>query len=349
MSSHSMMVNYHTDSAPLLEPRLPQELERIIFEIAARNDRDKTMPVLMLVARRVRDWLQPIRYETLVLDSSLFDQLSESPLILPPRLPSRPQALHVRNLLVTGYQPKNLAFDWIEDLLPQCPNLQDLAIWCITPITSNILSLLTSAIQSPLRTVTSRGLIRLSASLAELFPDGHTDFHHEVFKDLTHLEVLDFPRESRGQWIEGNNYASLPSLRYLSIALFDPDFSFPTEMLRKCLEECKFLEVLILPEGADQGLVLLNGTREIVDSNGSVRTVAEDRVVVYEGPFKPKEGWTELWCSGVSGGDDPWIHAERIVQRRRKKKELDTSMWVSMLDPDADVDLGGWLTAMELL
>ncbi|KAF8643386.1 hypothetical protein AX16_009049, partial [Volvariella volvacea WC 439] len=51
------MGSNHIDTAPstLVEPRLPQELERVIFELAARNDRNGPIPVLMRVAHRVRD------------------------------------------------------------------------------------------------------------------------------------------------------------------------------------------------------------------------------------------------------------------------------------------------------
>ena len=37
-------------------PRFPPELERQIFEIAARDNRNKGYVNFMLVARRVHDW-----------------------------------------------------------------------------------------------------------------------------------------------------------------------------------------------------------------------------------------------------------------------------------------------------
>ncbi|KAJ7059717.1 hypothetical protein C8F01DRAFT_1370585 [Mycena amicta] len=46
------------------DPRLPPELEREIFEIAALAD-PKTIPILVQVAHRVLDWTEPLLYRTL--------------------------------------------------------------------------------------------------------------------------------------------------------------------------------------------------------------------------------------------------------------------------------------------
>ncbi|KAF8649087.1 hypothetical protein AX16_006034 [Volvariella volvacea WC 439] len=86
----------------LAEPRLPEELERIIFEIAAREDRSRMLPTLLQVARRVREWLQAIIYKTVILEDSEFYETSKSPIYRPPRFPSGAQTLYIKNLLVSG-------------------------------------------------------------------------------------------------------------------------------------------------------------------------------------------------------------------------------------------------------
>ncbi|KAJ6550049.1 hypothetical protein B0H19DRAFT_1160293 [Mycena capillaripes] len=45
---------------------LPPELERLIFEIAALES-PKSMPALILVARRVQIWIEPLLYGVLAL------------------------------------------------------------------------------------------------------------------------------------------------------------------------------------------------------------------------------------------------------------------------------------------
>ncbi|KAF8647505.1 hypothetical protein AX16_006661 [Volvariella volvacea WC 439] len=333
----------NTDLTVLIEPRLPQELERIIFEIAAHDDRNRALPMLMRVARRVRDWLQAIVYDSIVLNDPSFYTTSRSPLHHPPRFPSGPQTLYVRNLLVVRTFNKVESEPEWGDFLPQCHNLQDLAIW--TDIVPDTLSLLTSTIQSPLRTVRPCGLLRLSVSLANLFPGGLADFNHEIFKSITHLEVLEFSRESGGQWIEGNNYGCLTSLQYLSAFSFDSDMPYPKEILTRCLEECKALRVLILPFYA--GGVEEVKTRRILESDGTICEIPDDRMVVHGGLLIPNDMWSSTWYRGAIGGDDFWIQAEKTVQRRRWKRELKKVLWNSIVDSSAEVDLGEWLTAME--
>ncbi|KAK7022377.1 hypothetical protein R3P38DRAFT_2960760 [Favolaschia claudopus] len=46
--------------------RLPTELERLVFEYAAVNS--SRIPTLLLVAHRVRVWLEPMLYDVLLFD-----------------------------------------------------------------------------------------------------------------------------------------------------------------------------------------------------------------------------------------------------------------------------------------
>ncbi|KAF8652776.1 hypothetical protein AX16_004168 [Volvariella volvacea WC 439] len=82
----------------------------------------------------------------------------------------------------------------------------------------------------------------MSIYLEDLFQDVEINFKHEVFQDLTHLEVMDDGDSAAFQWEEGNNYSCPPKLRYLAFS------NVPThkEVIRDCLEECEGLEVLIL-------------------------------------------------------------------------------------------------------
>ncbi|KAJ7866185.1 hypothetical protein B0H14DRAFT_3862044 [Mycena olivaceomarginata] len=55
-----------SESPTLLEPRLPPELECRIFEIVALA-RPVSIPSLMLVARRVKEWPEPLLYRIIML------------------------------------------------------------------------------------------------------------------------------------------------------------------------------------------------------------------------------------------------------------------------------------------
>ncbi|KAF8647523.1 hypothetical protein AX16_006645 [Volvariella volvacea WC 439] len=320
MNAHSMA---------LIEPRLPQELEQIIFEMAIHNDRDSTLPTLLLVARRVWFWLQQYAFETVILRQPAFYDRSKSPLSRPLHIPPGPQqALFVRNLLVSTEPRSNSEPDWTT-MLPYCHNIQDFAVWCEIPKDVDALYLLDCAIRSPLRTVSPNGLVRLSASLNELFPGGLADFHHPIFQHLTHLDVFDFPSESAAEWVEGNNYACIPNLRYLSVAGWDIECPVdePLKVLRKCLEECKLLEVLVFQRSVNcQKDVKIYHTRR----SNTVQEVPEDRVVLAEDRFTERGGWSTNWYRGQTGGEDFWDDAEKLVRKWRDEGPT--------AEPDSDMD-----------
>ncbi|KAH8818620.1 hypothetical protein DL96DRAFT_1621592 [Flagelloscypha sp. PMI_526] len=54
----------------MVSPRLPPELEQRIFVEAAEADGRKTLSTLLLVARRVHEWLEPLLYSFLSLEPS---------------------------------------------------------------------------------------------------------------------------------------------------------------------------------------------------------------------------------------------------------------------------------------
>ncbi|KAF8649074.1 hypothetical protein AX16_006021 [Volvariella volvacea WC 439] len=209
---------------------------------------------------------------------------------------------------------------------------------------ADTLQSLTSVLRSPLRTVTSHGLLRLSASLKVLFSNkGKINFNHKIFKDLTHFEVLEFPWGC-DHWVEGNNLGCLANLCYLSIGYFNLGFESPKEVLRECLRRCKALDVLILPAESIQEVSESSwGRRRIIASDGTVKEMPEDKVVLYPGVYNSDGGCTEGWYRGVIGDDDMWTQSQDIVRRRRWKWELKTISWDSLADSDT---LGEWLSEM---
>ncbi|KAF8643543.1 hypothetical protein AX16_008977 [Volvariella volvacea WC 439] len=295
----------------ILEPRLPQDLERTVFEFAAYSER-RSIPLLIQVARRVKAWLEPILYEIAILhgyDVYKGDAIANFYYNCPLHPPGL-QPHYIKHLLIEyGRRPGD------EYILKGCYNVQSLTIWGTEQVTWNhVVELL----RSPRRTVSPPGLLRLSAAMLKLFPQREVDFNHDILQDITHLDVLD----ASAVWQEGNNYACLKHLRYLSFQEISDGILV---ILRRCLEECKALEVLLLyysQWGVDERVAnQLPRVRRVARPNGVVEEIEEDRVVIlpHEDIFQHNFSWIDDWIRGVTGGEDLWLRAERIVKERRQK------------------------------
>ncbi|KAF8652779.1 hypothetical protein AX16_004171 [Volvariella volvacea WC 439] len=322
-----------TMNAPT-EPRLPPELEHIIFELAARDGVIQVLPALMLVARRVRDWLRPMLFQTVVISA---DGISH-PLDRFPPYPTGQETHHVKRLLLHYGYPTESPRKKVKNMpdyrnyVSLCPNVQDFAVWCRVP--HDLLSQLTTMLHSPHRTVAppGLGLVRMSVLLGELFPDGKINFRHEVFHDLTHLEVLDDGLTIT--WDEENNYGCLPKLKYLAFV----DVPDRIEAVRKCLEECKALRVLILDgvyvDDLDEDYNQLKALatvqidrKEITGDEQAAIGMDTDRrglrgyrIVINLNLDTPTGA--ETWVDGGHEGDTMWANAERIVQKRLEELKI---------------------------
>ncbi|KAJ7209409.1 hypothetical protein C8J57DRAFT_1484284 [Mycena rebaudengoi] len=182
---------------PSLPPEpslLPPELEWKIFEIAA-TDHPKTIPTLLLVARRVLQWIEPLLYRTLVMgqQNSRLD-----PAALLRLQPARLK--HIRHLLSCN----EFTFRDLLRALPLCEGLQTLQVhnmWILAPLQKMQLSVQRVSI------IRSEDLRYLS------------DPSLPPFRTLTHLEM-----------IGGNdvdlNFTQLPALTHLSFYTARPPPSF---------------------------------------------------------------------------------------------------------------------------
>ncbi|KAF8638230.1 hypothetical protein AX16_010535, partial [Volvariella volvacea WC 439] len=283
--------------------------------------------------------LQPILYEVLALEDSEY--------VYQPRntyspYPSSDQFLYVKHLVLRprrAHTPQeeiqvlsmveSIELRWQEVIL-QCPNLQDVAIWCEIPDPEpTLLSQLACILHSPLRTI-GTGLLRLSVALAELF-SYEIDFNHEALKHLTHLEILDGGDETFEEcYSDKNNFGCLKNLKYLA---FTDCFCVSRGIIKRSLIECKSLEVLVVGEVRDNDLEafleeLPKSRRTIVGTHehrvlrgegpASIEEIPEDRVVVNL-PSGPKV-WDE-WMRGGEEGIDIWTRAEKVVRQRREGRE----------------------------
>ncbi|KAJ7909163.1 hypothetical protein B0H13DRAFT_1877920 [Mycena leptocephala] len=254
-----------------VRPTLPTELERAIFELAAFFDPD-SLPVLLLVAHRVKIWYCP--------SSRLapgFQRLMD-------RKPASFFHDYVRHIQIYISDTEE-----ITKILSLCDATVSLALYAPDG----------PALLPPLSTLRVR---RLNVWAQALFPDPTArDFSHPFFSQITHLFLLDSDRD--GDWGTWSTLAQMPRLTHLSFY----SSRIANSVCRGALEHCKALEVLAI-WCVNQTKLETNIPRR-AELAYDVRFV----MVVVEGVEK----FLADWESGAQGGEDYWVRAEALVQKRR--------------------------------
>ncbi|KAJ6593219.1 hypothetical protein B0H19DRAFT_1365351 [Mycena capillaripes] len=278
---------------------LPEDLEREIFEIAACC-RPREIFKLMLVARRVKLWVEPFLYRTIAL--SLINDTSEQYLVhsqdtLFPILDSESRpALRaaVRNFMFVWLPPADGAF-----VLSRCPGIENLWISGRSLTVSELLPLVANL----------PNLKCFHCNLTLLFssaPGRQIDFTHQLFERITHLELLNYyakPADldrDRDRWAE---LARLPALTHL--AFYNAIF---VSMALRLLQTCASLVVLVLKfHGENPGT--------LVDARPDAQKLAKDsRFVIMDRRSKDPVG---DWQVGAYTGRDFWTRAEEWIGKRR--------------------------------
>ncbi|KAJ6533321.1 hypothetical protein DFH09DRAFT_1370097 [Mycena vulgaris] len=158
------------------ESRLPPELERQIFEIAALS-RPVAIPTLMLVAWRVKTWLEPLLYRVV----SLTDRPSKDGF---PHFTSEIllRAVHQKP---AGFLEKSVRHLYLWQAY-RC----DMAV--ILPACTGVTSLFVMTTGLDLHSVGDmQDLRRLAIEIGVLFSNHDLDFTHHLFRNITHLEIFD--------------------------------------------------------------------------------------------------------------------------------------------------------------
>ncbi|TFK61899.1 hypothetical protein BDN72DRAFT_882943 [Pluteus cervinus] len=281
------------DVQSTLVPRLPPELERIIFEICASSQM-KSAVVLVRVAKRVHVWIQPVLYRVVIKAEAK----------LPPKYHTTSSLSvisygpFVRHLLL-GYSVSNT--ETIK-FLSSCNHLRNLALW--TPnIGPHCLDWLD---EMPLE--------RLSTNLSRLFTDlTPTTFLRPFFSQITHLEITN----TCSGWEKWCGLSILPSLTHLAL-----DFFFDPEVVEGCLIHCQKLKLLVLVYDSDT----------IMSSNliGVLSVVRDPRVVphcmVREELKWEQSAW--IWEDGpgrVGKGLDFWSLAEIVANQYTEYQGLEVN------------------------
>ncbi|TFK74248.1 hypothetical protein BDN72DRAFT_833579 [Pluteus cervinus] len=311
-------------------PRLPPELEREIFELAARIDR-AVCRSLLVVSKRVYLWIEPLLYETIIQDKR---SGKEATFPLP-----EGKSRYVRNLLLGG------TVDWssTDEILRDCPNITNLAVWCRTTpdcldIIKNLplkrLSANFHALTPPPPPPLITHLIGPQVGLGLGFGFGGaptfsvetytTPYPFSHFQTLTHLELTNFC----GEWELCSELSMVPGLTHLAF-----NYQVPLDVLNGALDECRVLEVLVSTTfhyttanirrgsvedgGGDGGLKVEQGNGIVECKEMALFAGITDMRVVYLS--QPAKEVLRDWEREVYGEMSFWRVAENIVARRKRK------------------------------
>ncbi|KAJ7687691.1 hypothetical protein B0H17DRAFT_1069509 [Mycena rosella] len=197
-------------------PLLPLELEKEIFEIAARLYPGMA-PVLMRVAHRVLVWIEPIVYETLIFRGE------DPPPSLQLALKSKPADFFPNNV-------RNLLLDHSEGahhnqglLLASCSGVRNLLLMAARPFM--------------LPHVMNMKLQRLHVDIQNLFDSLEINFTQPFFANITHLDFWGY--QGLETLSSPSGLSSLPELTHLKL------YVLIRSVVCSFLSNCKKLRILI--------------------------------------------------------------------------------------------------------
>ncbi|KDR75630.1 hypothetical protein GALMADRAFT_140256 [Galerina marginata CBS 339.88] len=281
-------------------PHLPQDLERLVFEMVALEAGSdiKSIAKLLPVAKRVCEWIRPILYNVFLLFKT-------------PRFPAGfPNFVEAPDLLDdVGRFAKHLFirtptdFETVNRLLSSCPNVQNIAIWCGSS---------QYAMNFFLPALCCLPLKRLSSYINH---PGLENFNPKMFSNLTHLDIVSYD----GIWKESimQLLANFPKLTHLALpSTIDMDTVGIT--LRNSLH----LRIVILI-AEEYGKYSDEEEFTEVDDQRLILMISDDYYDLERN-----------WENGARGGVDFWIDGERFSIARRAKFLLDASQrWIHIPFP----------------
>ncbi|TFK59847.1 hypothetical protein BDN72DRAFT_965924 [Pluteus cervinus] len=291
------------------QPRLPPELEQVIFEYAFFYDREHPLN-LLLISKRVHDWYNtitsvseiiPLVYDVLLIGSIPLQSLSR-------------HGHHVRHLLLIHDDIS------IVQILQCCKNVINLGMWTVPYASEWVFEALTLSLtrmagymtlplgngRTPLQLCTTT-----TTSQSELSP-GYQPLRTPYCNwtsTITHLEI---PVTSN-YWPNYEPLSQFTVLTHLSL-------SYTTEirLLEQIFNICPQLEVVIWEHPkrltgmeimcVPTPSVRLHEDDGLVEGVDDLRVVAVDRSAMVD------------WMVGARGGMDVWKLAEEEVKRRMVQK-----------------------------
>ncbi|KAJ7636371.1 hypothetical protein FB45DRAFT_446095 [Roridomyces roridus] len=274
---------------PALPPLLPPELEKKDFELAAYCE-PRTVPRLMLVAWRVKQWVQSFLYRVVMLQGSLdsFENARSHQAKLSYPFSDNADFSRIRAIspLILRKSVHHLYMDCVPPdvakiILSTCHSVHNL--W-ISLRAGNESSIVEMAGHLPLR--------RLYCFIDELFGrEAPIDFNLPIFSHLTHLELFSMHECDLSEW------AGIATIPHLTHFAFDEVALLP--LAATVLQRSRSLRVLIMCYGT------LEGHPEAELLRQDVRFVQLDSLQ-----------YRKDWRAGALGASDYWARAEEVVTAR---------------------------------
>ncbi|GLB45048.1 hypothetical protein LshimejAT787_1901260 [Lyophyllum shimeji] len=273
---------------PIVPDGFPDELQRLIFETAARADR-KTARQLVLVARHVRKWIEPILYECIIIRTQrdatlLFEAIGKKPHGF--------LAANVKSLAIGD----SVTFQQSKAILAACSqNIVDFAVWADARNPTIFLPF-----------IRSHSVRRLSLKSQ---PRSELTFPPSLLSSLTHLMVLDGPYS----WFQMREAARHTGCAHtgdppycVASSLFKSLTHFgvcsqnwgSTQSILKVAQNLRYFAVVVPPR--------FKPAAKIAER---IREIGDRRVVLVE-----HDHTIENWEADVRGGSGVWEHAERLVR-----------------------------------
>ncbi|KAF9526885.1 hypothetical protein CPB83DRAFT_857151 [Crepidotus variabilis] len=270
-------------------PRFPPELEREIFELLAWNNVDTEARNLLVVAKRVHKWIEPLIYR--VIFYYRFPRRSA-----PPPLPALKELClthHItpRIVKLCSYAHKvllhSMSVDDVAKLLPLCSEAKEVALWLLNRDQN----------YHVLQPLLPKSVQRLSVNLSHLFNNKAFEFKPAVLRNITHLDVIALSEDFwKSEW---KNFRRLTNLTHLAI---DPPPATRGTIVGGILEDTiAFKNLHIL-------LVLSTDAKPTVDSPSVYAN--DPRYVQMATLTYP----IEHWILGARNGKDIWHTAEKLKQ-----------------------------------
>ncbi|KAK7058035.1 hypothetical protein R3P38DRAFT_2844072 [Favolaschia claudopus] len=297
-----------TPETPVIPPKLPPELERIVFEMTARTYPAGILP-LMLVAWRVKSWVEPFLYRVVHLSPYPNGRQHYGFPLMPletllkivlnkessddPKFRSFCEAVEyvfLEEILIDPISPI------LDAILMACPKITD--FFTRRPIGSNLEALASLTCLRRLA-IDTYNLFSNSSPITPIAPAA-ANFAHPLFRNLTHLELIDLPARSGS--LRRPFYAQLvliPELTHISF-----NSAALAIGIHPTLVKIKKLQCIVI-----LGLPLRPHESELNSSS----LVPDDRFV-----YIRQTDFQRDWFDCAKGGGGYWGIAEMFLAARRK-------------------------------
>ncbi|KAJ7073566.1 hypothetical protein C8F01DRAFT_1241857 [Mycena amicta] len=297
-------------------PYLPRELERRIFRTAALASPSSARNS-MLVACRVKEWVEPMLYRSLFIGSSIHNIYFPSPTIrkltsytfdkLLTRKSESFLASSVHNLLLANLYPEH-----VRKILSTCRHTKQLFFFPSAVVDSD-----SSTLGGELQLRRLKGRVRTFFDLKPPPPAAATTIIPRALARLTHLEIWDpdfTPAESTLMWAQ---ILALPVLTHVACSSVYWR-TFQADLVDTVL-------AALHPSGSGPlcAFIVIQYAGEPLVSAGNLITPqlkSNPGFVVFPKGLGGRLGhadWNADWSDGVLEEDDFWTRADDLIHKRR--------------------------------